>query len=187
MVGRGDRNDSSHSRSLPVFSVGVTGIGPAASRSQSERSTDELHPVYCDIIHFRVKNCIFCNIVEETIPSYKVWEDEQFLAFLSIAPQQRGHTLLIPKIHTDYVFDLSDQDLSQLVLKAKPLAKALKLALKPATGKVGVVFAGMGVAHVHMHLIPMDSEKDLNFSNARSDVKAEEFEENLKKIKEVLF
>lgn len=133
-----------------------------------------------------MSNCIFCGIVKGEIPSYKVWEDEEFLAFLTISPHQRGHTLLIPKSHTDYVFDLEDQDLSKLILKAKPLAKALKQAFVPRTGKVGVVFAGMGVPHVHMHLIPMDSEKDLDFDNARNNVKPEEFEENLKKIKEAL-
>lgn len=131
-------------------------------------------------------NCIFCEIVKGNISHYKIWEDENFLAFLTISPQQRGHTLLIPKKHTDYVFDLSDDNLSGLILAAKPIAKALKKSMKPKTGKVGVMFAGMGVPHVHMHLIPMDSEKDLSFDSAAHNVAPRVFEEYVKKIQRAL-
>lgn len=130
--------------------------------------------------------CIFCDIVQEKIPSYRVWENEHFLAFLTISPHQPGHTLLIPKKHTDYLFDLPDAELSELILAAKPLAVALKKAFTPRTGKVGLVVAGMGVPHVHLHLVPMDSEKDLSFTSAKHDVPASEFERNLTKIQDTL-
>lgn len=133
-----------------------------------------------------MNNCIFCEIVKGNIPSYKVWEDENYLAFLTISPNKPGHTLLIPKKHTNYIFDLEDSVLGELFIKAKPLAHALRKAFIPKTGKVGIVVAGMGVPHVHVHLIPMDSEKDLSFDNAKDNVKAEEFEEDLRKIKEQL-
>ncbi len=131
-------------------------------------------------------NCVFCNIVSGKIPCYQVWEDEKYLAFLTISPHQRGHTLLIPKKHTDYLFDLDDSDIAEIVVRAKPIASALKQAFMPKTGKIGLMVAGMGVPHVHLHLIPMDSEKDLSFSSACHNVDEHEFEENLKKAKEFI-
>lgn len=128
-------------------------------------------------------NCIFCNIINGKIPCYKVWENEDFLAFLTISPHHEGHTLVIPKKHTNYIFDLENDEYLKLWEKCKPLAEKLKRAFKPKTGKVGVVVAGMGVPHVHVHLIPMDNESDLEFSSAKHNVKAEEFEEALEKIR----
>lgn len=130
-------------------------------------------------------NCIFCNIVEGRTSCYKVWEDEQFLAFLTISPHQTGHTLVIPKKHTNYIFDMEDPEYQKLWERCKPLADKLKAAFKPKTGKVGIVVAGMGVPHVHIHLIPMDSEDDLSFSSAKHNLKAEDFEETLRKIESV--
>lgn len=131
-------------------------------------------------------NCVFCKIVQGQVPAYQVWEDKDYLAFLTISPHQKGHTLLIPKNHTDYLFDLEEQEISEIFLKSKPLALALKKAFIPKTGKVGVVVAGMGVPHVHIHLIPMDSEEDLNFQSAKHNLKPEEFEQSLNKIKQSL-
>jgi histidine triad (HIT) family protein len=130
-------------------------------------------------------NCIFCNIVEGKIPSYKVWEDEEFLAFLTISPHHEGHTLVIPKKHTNYIFEMDESEYLRLWNSCKPLSDKLKKAFKPKTGKVGVVVAGMGVPHVHIHLIPMDSEKDLDSSSVNHNTKSEEFNEALRKIKEV--
>lgn len=131
-----------------------------------------------------MENCIFCKIVKGELPMYKVWEDENYLAFLNITPTHDGHTLLIPKRHEDYFFDLNDTELSELTLKAKPIAKKLKEVFKPRSGKVGMVLAGMGVPHVHVHLIPMDSEQDLNFNNKKTNVSKDYFEAVVAKIRE---
>ena len=128
-------------------------------------------------------NCIFCKIVKGEIPSYQVSESDKYLAFLSIAPHNRGHTLIIPKRHEDYFFDLSDQEIAEIMQFAKPIAAKLKEVFKPKSGKVGVMLAGQGVPHVHLHLIPLDKEADLQFSSARHDVPKEEFEEVLKLLK----
>ena len=113
-------------------------------------------------------NCIFCKIVKGEIHSYKVWEDENNFAFLSIAPIMPGHTLIIPKKHDDYLFDMDDEALADLIKSSKPIAKLLKEKIKPKTGKIGIMVAGLQVPHVHIHLIPMDSEGDLTFANAKA-------------------
>ncbi len=129
-----------------------------------------------------MENCIFCKIVKREIPSYRVWEDADYLAFFSITPHQEGHTLLIPKRHEDYFFDLEDAEISSIMTRAKPIAKKLKEVFKPKSGKVGLILAGMGVHHVHIHLIPMDSEDDLDFKKAEHNITAEDFEMTLQKI-----
>lgn len=118
-----------------------------------------------------MNNCIFCKIINDEIPSFKVYEDEEYLAFLTIFPINPGHTLVIPKKHTDYFFDLEDGELSGLMVKTKPISNAIKKAINPKTGRVGVMVAGMGVPHVHIHLVPMDDEGDLTFAKQK---KAEE-------------
>jgi len=112
--------------------------------------------------------CIFCKIVKGEIPSAKVWEDENNFAFLSISPIKPGHTLIIPKKHCDYIFDMDDEDLAKLIKASKPLARKLKKAFSPKTGRIGIMVAGLEVPHAHVHLIPMDSQHDLAFSNAKS-------------------
>lgn len=129
-----------------------------------------------------MENCIFCKIVKGEIPSHKVFEDENYLAFLSIRPINPGHTLVIPKAHTDYFFDLEDKELGDLLIKSKPIAKALKKAFNPKTGRIGIMVAGLEVHHAHLHLIPMDSQLDLNFANAKETTN-EELADNLVKIK----
>ena len=114
-----------------------------------------------------MESCIFCKIVKGEIPAYKVSEDEKNLAFLSISPIKPGHTLVIPKKHSEYLFDMEDSELAGLIQFSKPIAQKLKTALEPKTGKVGVMVAGLEVPHTHIHLIPMDSEEDLNFANAK--------------------
>lgn len=114
-----------------------------------------------------MENCIFCKIARGEIPSFKVWESDNHLAFLSIAPIMPGHTLVIPKSHSEYIFDMEDQSLAGLIKAAKPVAKLLKDKMNPKTGKIGVMIAGLEVAHTHIHLIPMDSEGDLSFSKAK--------------------
>lgn len=111
-------------------------------------------------------SCIFCKIIQGTIPSFKVAENEEFLAFLSIAPIKSGHTLIIPKKHSEYIFDMGDNDLGKMMAFSKPVAEKLKLKLQPKTGKVGIMVAGLEVPHTHLHLIPMDAEDDLSFEKA---------------------
>lgn len=125
--------------------------------------------------------CIFCKIVKGQIPSFKLAENDEFLAFLSIGPLKPGHTLVIPKEHSGYIFDARDQILSKLLLFAKPIAKKLEMKLKPSTGKVGLIVAGLEVLHTHLHLVPMDAESDLNFKNAKQAT-MEELEQVLDKI-----
>ena len=112
-------------------------------------------------------NCIFCKIIKDEIPSFKIAEDNEFLAFLSIAPINPGHTLIIPKTHSEYLFDSGDEILSKILIFAKPVTNALEKVVKPKTGKVGVMVAGLEVPHTHIHLIPMDSEGDLTFEKAK--------------------
>lgn len=113
-------------------------------------------------------DCVFCKIISGEIPSFKVAESETHLAFLSIAPIKSGHTLVIPKKHSDYVFDLEDSEIADLMVFSKSVSGKLKNTLNPKTGKIGVMVAGLQVAHTHIHLIPMDSECDLTFANAKS-------------------
>lgn len=118
-----------------------------------------------------MNDCIFCKIVKGEIPSFKIWEDSKHLAFLSIAPIMPGHTLLIPKSHSEYIFDMEDEDLGNLLKASKPVAKLLKEKIQPKTGKIGIMVAGLEVPHTHIHLIPMDSEGDLTFANAKTATK----------------
>lgn len=127
-------------------------------------------------------NCIFCKISSGELPSYKVFEDGKYLAFLSIMPINPGHTLVIPKKHTDYFYDLESADLGDLMIATKPVADVLKRAMNPKTGRVGVMVAGSGVPHVHVHLVPMHSEGDLTFARQKSASK-EELQTTLNKIK----
>lgn len=126
-------------------------------------------------------NCIFCKIIAGEIPSFKVAENNEFLAFLSIEPINPGHTLIIPKTHGEYLFDESDEVLSKIMVFGKPVAKKLAEKLKPKTGKVGVIVAGLEVLHSHIHLIPMDAERDLTFVRVKS-ASSEELQKTLDNI-----
>lgn len=133
-----------------------------------------------------MEDCIFCKIIKGEIPAAKVWEDKDHIAFLSTAPINPGHTLLIPKKHVSYIFNMEDEDLKKLLVAAKPIAKALEKAFSPVTGKVGVMVAGGEIAHVHVHLIPMDKESDLTFAREKHDVPFSEIEKNAEKIRHFL-
>lgn len=118
---------------------------------------------------------LFTRIINGEIPSYKVAEDEKYYAFLDINPLQKGHTLVIPKLpepEADYIFDLEDATLAGLMVFAKKVAQGLK----EATGckRVGVAVLGMEVNHVHVHLVPMNSERDMLFTNPKLQLPAEE-------------
>ena len=116
---------------------------------------------------------IFSKIVAGEIPCYKVAEDDKFFAFLDINPLVKGHTLVIPKQEVDYLFDLSDADLAAMQVFAKHVAAGIKRAF-PCI-KVGQAVLGLEVPHAHIHLIPMQSEKDMLFSNPKLKLSDEEF------------
>ena len=125
---------------------------------------------------------IFSKISNGEIPSYKCAENEKFYAFLDINPLQKGHTLVIPRKEVDYIFDMDDDDLADFQVFAKRVAKAIKKAF-PCI-KVGQAVLGLEVPHAHIHLIPMQSEKDMIFSNQKLSLSPEEFEEIAAKIRE---
>lgn len=123
---------------------------------------------------------IFSRIVAGEIPSYKVAEDDQFYAFLDISPVAKGHTLVIPKQEVDYIFDESDEQLSAHIVFAKRVAAAIKKAI-PCI-KVGMCVMGLEVPHAHIHLIPMQTEGDMNFRKEHLKLDAEEMKAICEKI-----
>jgi histidine triad (HIT) family protein len=116
---------------------------------------------------------IFSKIVAGEIPSYKCAENEKFYAFLDINPLVKGHTLVIPKREVDYIFDLDDEEIAEMHVFAKRVAVAIKKAF-PCL-KVGMAVLGLEVPHAHIHLVPMQSEKDMLFSNPKLKLSGEEF------------
>jgi len=129
-----------------------------------------------------MENCIFCKIAKGEIPSYKVWEDENYLAILDIHPIKRGHTLLIPKKHEPYIFGMEDDELGEIVIKAKLVSGILKKAFNPKSGKIGLVAYGLDVDHTHLHLVPLDKSGDLSFANAKTATK-KDLEQSLIRLK----
>ena len=108
---------------------------------------------------------IFTMIINGEIPSYKVAEDEHYYAFLDINPLQKGHTLVVPKREEDYLFDLTDEELAGMMVFAKKVARAIKSVIP--CRKVGVAVLGLEVNHAHVHLIPLQSEGDMDFRNKK--------------------
>lgn len=108
---------------------------------------------------------IFTKIVRGEIPCYKIAEDDNYLAFLDISPLRQGHTLVIPKVEVDYLFDMEDETYAGLFLFSKQVAKAVE-AVMPCE-RIGVCVIGLEVPHAHIHLIPIDSVKDMDFSQAK--------------------
>jgi histidine triad (HIT) family protein len=117
---------------------------------------------------------IFSRIINGEIPAWKVAESERFLAFLDVNPLAKGHTLIVPKIETDYFFDLSDEEISGIMLFSKKVASALRSTL-PCL-RIGMSVIGLEVPHAHVHLVPLNSMGDINFSNSRLNLSAEEME-----------
>jgi histidine triad (HIT) family protein len=111
---------------------------------------------------------IFEKILAGDVPSYKVAESEKCLAFLDAFPLKEGHVLVIPKLPTDYIFDLDNQDLSDLHLFSKKVAKAMKSVIP--CNRIGVAVIGLEVPHAHIHLVPIDSVQDINFSKSKIEV-----------------
>ena len=121
---------------------------------------------------------IFTRIIKGEIPSYKIAEDERYYAFLDINPLTEGHTLVVPKLaepEEDYIFNLDDKTLAEMMVFAKKVAKAQKEALE--CKRIGVAVLGMEVNHVHIHLIPLQSEKDMLFSNPKLKLESQKMEQ----------
>jgi histidine triad (HIT) family protein len=127
-------------------------------------------------------DCIFCKIVKGEIPSFKFWEDETHMAFLDIRPIKEGHTMVIPKKHDPYIFEMADEDLQKLILAAKQAAKILKDVFNPKLGKIGVLVVGNEVPHTHIHLVPIDKAGEVNLAKAKF-VPHDELKKTLQKIK----
>ncbi len=114
---------------------------------------------------------IFSRIIAGEIPCYKVAEDEHYIAFLDINPVAPGHTLVVPKREESYIFNLTDEELAAFNIFAKKVAKALEKAVP--CKRIGVTVIGLEVPHAHIHLIPINEEKDMSFAKARPAVDPE--------------
>ncbi len=127
---------------------------------------------------------IFTRIIQGELPCYKIAEDEDFFAFLDINPLTKGHTLVVPKQETDYYFDLDEQALADMQLFCKKIAKAIGKVMD--CKRVGVVVLGLEVPHAHVHLIPINSLYDIEFSRPKLQLSPREFEEIAEKIRAAL-
>lgn len=116
---------------------------------------------------------IFTRIINGEIPSYKVAEDDNFYAFLDINPLMKGHTLVVPKQEVDYLFDLNDETLQKMIVFAKRVAEQIKCKIE--CKKVAMVVLGLEVPHAHIHLIPMNTESDVDFRKEKVKLTPEEF------------
>lgn len=123
---------------------------------------------------------IFTRIIAGEIPSYKVAEDENYYAFLDINPLTKGHTLVVPKMEVDYIFDLDDKTLAGMMLFAKKVAAKIKQEI--ACKRAAVVALGLEVPHAHIHLIPIQSENDVDFHREKLKLTPEEFREIAAKL-----
>lgn len=118
---------------------------------------------------------VFSRIINGEIPCYKIAENDKFFAFLDINPVNWGHTLVVPKREEDYIFDLSDEELSEMTVFAKRVAKAIKTAMP--CRKVGVTVLGLEVPHAHIHLVPLKNEGDMDFKHKIDDPDAEKMKQ----------
>lgn len=127
---------------------------------------------------------IFSKIIAGEIPSYKIAENEKFFAFLDIFPLREGHVLVIPKKETDNLFDLPEDYLSEMLVFARPIAKAIERSFK--CNRCGISVIGLEVPHAHMHLIPINSSNDLNFTQPKPKAAEEDLKRAQQKILEAL-
>ena len=127
---------------------------------------------------------IFTRIINGEIPSHKIAEDDRYYAFLDISPLAEGHTLVVPKVETDYIFELADGDLAGMTVFAKKVALAIGKAVP--CRKVGVAVIGLEVAHAHIHLIPINDVSDINFARPKLSFTREELEKTAEKIRKNL-
>ena len=118
---------------------------------------------------------IFSRIIKGEIPSYRISENDKFFAFLDIAPMVKGHVLIVPKIEVDKIFDLENNYLAEMLLFAKPIAKAIEKTFQ--CNRCGISVIGLEVPHAHMHLVPINSADDLNFNRKKLKLSPDEFKE----------
>ncbi|MDF2438254.1 MAG: putative HIT-like protein [Bacteroidota bacterium] len=124
---------------------------------------------------------IFSKIISGEIPSHKIAENDKFLAFLDVFPLVHGHVLVVPKKETDYIFDMEDTELSEMILFAKHVAKALRKAVP--CKRIGMSVIGLEVPHAHIHLVPMNTANDVNFTQEKLKPTQEQLSEMAKKIR----
>ena len=127
---------------------------------------------------------IFTKIIQGEIPCYKIAEDDKYLAFLDISPLAKGHTLVIPKVEVDNIFDLDKEMYSGLFLFAQRIAKAMKPLFD--CKKIGIAVIGLEVPHAHIHLVPINGVQDIDFKKPKLQLSKEEFAEIVEKIQKAL-
>jgi len=124
---------------------------------------------------------IFSRIISGEIPCYKIAENDRYFAFLDISPLTKGHTLIVPKMEVDYIFNLEDEVISGMIVFAKKVALAIEKSV-PCV-RVGVAVIGLEVPHAHIHLIPFNKESDMNFKNPKLKLSSEEMTEIAEEIR----
>ena len=122
-----------------------------------------------------MSDSIFTKIIKGEIPCYKIAEDDRFIAFLDVSPIKKGHTLVVPKVQIDYVFDLDDSLLSDLMIFAKKVAQKMQRAI--SCERIGIAVIGLEVPHAHIHLVPLDTVGDIDFSQPKLQLSAKEMTE----------
>src|SRR6476661_7290245 len=127
---------------------------------------------------------VFSKIIAGEIPSYKIAENDRFYAFLDVFPLREGHTLVIPKIEVDNLFDLPSAYLAEMLVFAQPIAKAIEQSFK--CDRCGISVIGLEIPHAHMHLIPINSSNDLNFTQHKGRASDDDLEKVQQKILEAL-
>jgi len=127
---------------------------------------------------------IFSRIIVGEIPCYKIAENEQFFAFLDINPMTKGHTLVVPKQEEDYLFNLDDQTVADMMVFSKKVAAAIEKSVSCL--RIGVAVIGLEVPHAHIHLIPINKESDMNFKNPKLKLSSEEMTDIAAKIRKNL-
>ncbi|MEC7083837.1 MAG: HIT domain-containing protein [Bacteroidota bacterium] len=119
-----------------------------------------------------MSDSIFTKIIKGEIPCYKIAEDDRFIAFLDVSPIKKGHTLVVPKAQIDYLFDLDDSLLSDLMIFAKKVAQKMERAI--SCERIGIAVIGLEVPHAHIHLVPLDTVGDIDFSQPKLQLSAKE-------------
>ena len=122
-----------------------------------------------------MSDSIFTKIIKGEIPCYKIAEDDRFIAFLDVFPIKKGHTLVVPKVQIDYLFDLDDSLLSDLMIFAKKVAQKMERAI--SCERIGIAVIGLEVPHAHIHLVPLDTIGDIDFSQPKLQLSAKEMTE----------
>ena len=122
-----------------------------------------------------MSDSIFTKIIKGEIPSYKIAEDDRFIAFLDVFPIKKGHTLVVPKAQIDYLFDIDDSLLSDLMIFSKKVAQKMQKAI--SCERIGVAVIGLEVQHAHIHLVPLDTVGDIDFSQPKLQLSAKEMTE----------